>query len=156
MCRVLGQAPPGSAVVLHPCAHNPTGVDPTADQWRQLSRLLYNHRLFPFFDSAYQGFASGDFDRDALALRIFLQDGHRLGLAQSFAKNMVRRPPTARGSTGRRSQEKAGHSPAVCCAMLSCAVLSCAVLCRGSMASVWAALAWCAARQRRSRVWRAK
>lgn len=43
---------------------------------------------FPFFDMAYQGFASGDPENDAKAIRIFLEDGHLLGLAQSYAKNM--------------------------------------------------------------------
>lgn len=37
---------------------------------------------------AYQGFASGDIDRDAFAVRQFLSDGHCIALAQSFAKNM--------------------------------------------------------------------
>lgn len=45
-----------------------------------------NH--FPFFDMAYQGFASGDVDRDAKAIQIFLEDDHLIGCAQSFAKNM--------------------------------------------------------------------
>ncbi|KAK9085707.1 hypothetical protein Sjap_026118 [Stephania japonica] len=43
---------------------------------------------FPFFDMAYQGFASGDPERDAKAIRIFLEDGHLIGCAQSYAKNM--------------------------------------------------------------------
>lgn len=43
---------------------------------------------FPFFDMAYQGFASGDPERDAKAIKIFLEDGHLIGLAQSYAKNM--------------------------------------------------------------------
>lgn len=37
---------------------------------------------------AYQGFASGDPERDAKAIRIFLEDGHLIGCAQSYAKNM--------------------------------------------------------------------
>ena len=45
-------------------------------------------KLFPFFDMAYQGFASGSVDRDAFAVRQFLEDGHTIALAQSFAKNM--------------------------------------------------------------------
>ena len=44
--------------------------------------------MFPYFDMAYQGFASGDTDRDAWALRQFIQDGHQVMVAQSFAKNM--------------------------------------------------------------------
>ena len=37
-------------MVLHACAHNPTGVDPTEAQWRELSALMLKRRLFPFFD----------------------------------------------------------------------------------------------------------
>lgn len=44
--------------------------------------------LFPFFDMAYQGFASGDTTRDAFAVRHFVEQGHQIALAQSFAKNM--------------------------------------------------------------------
>lgn len=51
-------------------------------------KVIKSRNLFPFFDMAYQGFASGDFTRDATALRMFAEDGHGLALAQSFAKNM--------------------------------------------------------------------
>lgn len=44
--------------------------------------------LLVFFDMAYQGFASGDIDHDAYAVRYFVQRGHNICLAQSFAKNM--------------------------------------------------------------------
>ncbi|GMI93070.1 aspartate aminotransferase 1 [Hibiscus trionum] len=81
-------APDGSFFLLHPCAHNPTGVDPTEEQWREISSLFKVKNHFPFFDVAYQGFASGDVERDAKAIRIFLEDGHSIGCAQSFAKNM--------------------------------------------------------------------
>ncbi|XP_022761424.1 aspartate aminotransferase, mitochondrial-like [Durio zibethinus] len=81
-------APDGSFFLLHPCAHNPTGVDPSDEQWQQISSLFKVKNHFPFFDVAYQGFASGDLERDARAIRIFLEDGHLIGCAQSFAKNM--------------------------------------------------------------------
>ncbi|XP_065853325.1 aspartate aminotransferase, mitochondrial-like [Euphorbia lathyris] len=81
-------APDGSFFLLHPCAHNPTGVDPTEEQWREISHQFKVKNHFPFFDMAYQGFASGDLDRDAQSIRIFLEDGHLIGCAQSFAKNM--------------------------------------------------------------------
>jgi aspartate aminotransferase len=84
----LLKLPTGSAVLLHACAHNPTGVDPSPEQWRELSALFRSKQLFPFFDMAYQGFASGDCDRDALAVRTFVADGHTPLVCQSFAKNM--------------------------------------------------------------------
>ncbi|KAL4440725.1 hypothetical protein ABPG77_000434 [Micractinium sp. CCAP 211/92] len=88
MCDTLSQAPAGSVVLLHACAHNPTGVDPTREQWQELSKLMLEKRLFPCMDMAYQGFATGDCERDAQAVRIFVKDGHRLALSQSYAKNM--------------------------------------------------------------------
>lgn len=80
--------PAKSIILLHACAHNPTGVDPTLEQWKELSHVIKKQNLFPFFDMAYQGFASGDIDKDAAAVRLFVRDGHDIALAQSFAKNM--------------------------------------------------------------------
>lgn len=48
-----------SIVLLHSCAHNPTGVDPTEEQWKKIAQVMKAKKLIPFFDSAYQGFASG-------------------------------------------------------------------------------------------------
>lgn len=84
----LGKIPERSIVLLHACAHNPTGVDPKPEQWKEMSAVMKQRNLYPFFDMAYQGFASGDVDKDAFAVRQFLKDGHQLCLAQSFAKNM--------------------------------------------------------------------
>lgn len=83
----LEQAPDGSIILLHACAHNPTGVDPTPEQWREIASLMRAKKHFPFFDTAYQGFASGDLDRDAGAIRLFVDEGFELVIAQSFAKN---------------------------------------------------------------------
>ena len=82
------KAPNGSMFLLHACAHNPTGVDPTAEQWKEISKLMKSKGHFAFFDMAYQGFASGDCEFDAQAIRIFVEDGHKVAVAQSFAKNM--------------------------------------------------------------------
>lgn len=83
----LKTIPEGSIVLLHACAHNPTGVDPTLQQWQEISQICSQRSLFPFFDMAYQGFASGDPERDAQAVRTFVKDGHSILLAQSYAKN---------------------------------------------------------------------
>lgn len=84
----ISKIPERSIILLHACAHNPTGVDPNPEQWAELSNLVKKRNLFPYFDMAYQGFASGSVDRDALAVRHFLKDGHAICLAQSYAKNM--------------------------------------------------------------------
>jgi len=84
----ISAIPEGSVIMLHACAHNPTGVDPNPEQWKEMSTIIKVRNLLPFFDMAYQGFASGDVDRDAFALRQFIDDGHTVLLSQSFAKNM--------------------------------------------------------------------
>ncbi|KZF19953.1 aspartate aminotransferase [Xylona heveae TC161] len=88
MISDIKDAPKGSIILLHACAHNPTGIDPTEAQWRKISKVVMERGHYPFFDMAYQGFASGDTDRDAFAVRQFIKDGHSIALAQSFAKNM--------------------------------------------------------------------
>ncbi|KAL1979229.1 hypothetical protein VTN96DRAFT_6422 [Rasamsonia emersonii] len=87
MLGALRAAPEGSVVLLHACAHNPTGVDPTQEQWKQIAAVIRERHHFPFFDCAYQGFASGDLARDAWAIRYFVEQGFELCVAQSFAKN---------------------------------------------------------------------
>ena len=74
-------------MLLHACAHNPTGVDPTREQWKELSTIIRAKKHFPFFDCAYQGFASGSLENDAWAVRYFVEQGFELCIAQSFAKN---------------------------------------------------------------------
>lgn len=87
MKSAIQSAPERSIILLHPCAHNPTGVDPTLDQWKELAQIIRQKNHFPFFDCAYQGFASGDLARDAAAIRYFVEQGFELLIAQSFAKN---------------------------------------------------------------------
>jgi len=84
----VNDAPKGSVFLMHACAHNPTGCDPSKQQWGELSAAMKARQHVVFFDSAYQGFASGDAEQDAYALRKFVEDGHEtILLAQSFAKN---------------------------------------------------------------------
>eukprot|EP01119_Soliformovum_irregulare_P010006 TRINITY_DN2422_c0_g1_i1.p1 TRINITY_DN2422_c0_g1~~TRINITY_DN2422_c0_g1_i1.p1 ORF type:complete len:448 (-),score=138.35 TRINITY_DN2422_c0_g1_i1:166-1461(-) len=83
----VAAAPKQSLFLFHACAHNPTGVDPTMDQWKELSKICKDRDHFVFFDLAYQGFASGDAEKDAAPVRHFIQDGHNVMIAQSYAKN---------------------------------------------------------------------
>jgi aspartate aminotransferase, chloroplastic len=88
MVADLTAAPAGSVVLLHGCAHNPTGIDPTEAQWGELAALCASRQLLPFFDVAYQGFASGSLEKDAFAPRLFASRGLELLVAQSYSKNM--------------------------------------------------------------------
>lgn len=87
MMSSLKQAENGSVIVLHPCAHNPTGVDPTQEQWREIAAVMKERSLFPFLDCAYQGFATGSLSQDGFAVRLFVEQGFELCISQSFAKN---------------------------------------------------------------------
>jgi len=80
-------APNSSLFLFHACAHNPTGVDPNLAQWKELSQICKEKDHFVFFDVAYQGFASGDPEKDIAPVRHFIKEGHNVGLSQSYAKN---------------------------------------------------------------------
>ena len=62
-------------------------MDPTPEQWAEVSKVMKEGNLIPFFDCAYQGFASGNAPQDAFAIRMFIEDGHDLATVQSFSKN---------------------------------------------------------------------
>lgn len=83
----LKALPAKSVILLHGCAHNPTGVDPTREQWGRICDTFLEKKHFAFFDCAYQGFASGDLDNDAWAVREFVRREVPLLVCQSFAKN---------------------------------------------------------------------
>jgi len=83
----INSAPSKSIILLHACAHNPTGQDPTLDQWKELEKHIKAKEHLVLFDCAYQGFASGDPERDVAAVRYFVEQGHPIVLCQSFAKN---------------------------------------------------------------------
>jgi len=87
MLEDLSQAPEHAVVILHACAHNPTGSDPTKEQWKQIADVCEQRNLFVFFDCAYQGFATGCLDTDAWAVRYFVDRGFELFSSQSFSKN---------------------------------------------------------------------
>lgn len=88
MSQDLNNAPDNSIIVLHLCAHNPTGADPTPEEWERLADICSAKGHYPLFDCAYQGYASGDLDRDAFAARLFMRKGIEFFAAQSYAKNM--------------------------------------------------------------------
>jgi len=87
MLEDLDKAANESIVMLHVCAHNPTGCDPSKDDWSKILEVVKRKGHLCLFDSAYQGFASGDLEEDAYSLRLFSQHTDRIILSQSFAKN---------------------------------------------------------------------
>lgn len=86
MLASLNEAQPGDVVLFHGCCHNPTGIDPTAEQWQQLAELSVERGWLPLFDFAYQGFGRG-LEEDAEGLRIFAAKHHELLVCSSYSKN---------------------------------------------------------------------
>lgn len=87
MLEKIASLPTQSIVLLHPSCHNPTGVDLTREQWRQLIPVVIEKRLIPFLDLAYQGLGDG-IDEDAFAVRALADAGATFFLASSFSKNL--------------------------------------------------------------------
>lgn len=82
----LKKAKPKQAILLHTVCHNPTGVDPTPEQWEQLCKVITEQQLFPVFDFAYQGFGTS-LDADAFPIRKFVESGGEALVCNSFSKN---------------------------------------------------------------------
>lgn len=86
MIDTLEQANEGDVVILHACCHNPTGIDPTPEQWETLAQFLARKKLLPLVDFAYQGFGQG-IEQDAYGLRKILECNSEVLIASSFSKN---------------------------------------------------------------------
>ena len=86
MLADLKSVPAGDVVLLHGCCHNPTGVDPTLSQWKEIGALLAERGVLPLVDFAYQGFADG-LEQDASGLRALLEHHDELLVCSSFSKN---------------------------------------------------------------------
>ncbi|HJD45104.1 MAG TPA: aspartate/tyrosine/aromatic aminotransferase [Candidatus Paenalcaligenes intestinipullorum] len=86
MLADLKAQPANTIVVLHACCHNPTGVDPTFEQWQHIADVVQENKLIPFLDIAYQGFGQG-LDEDAAAVRLFAERGINTFISSSFSKS---------------------------------------------------------------------
>ena len=86
MLADLSHADAGDVVLLHGCCHNPTGIDPTPAQWKQLAELSVKNGWLPLFDFAYEGLANG-LEEDAQGLRAFAANHKELLIASSYSKN---------------------------------------------------------------------
>lgn len=86
MLDALKQVPAGDVVLLHGCCHNPTGIDPTLEQWDQIGELLAERGILPLVDFAYQGFANG-LAEDGAGLHRLLGKVDEALICSSFSKN---------------------------------------------------------------------
>jgi aspartate/tyrosine/aromatic aminotransferase len=86
MITTLRQVPQGDAVLLHACCHNPTGVDPTIEQWQLIADVAMERKFLPLVDFAYQGLGDG-LDEDAAGVRALCRPGQEMLVSSSFSKN---------------------------------------------------------------------
>ena len=86
MIGALQAMPAGAIVILHACCHNPTGVDPSDEQWQRVLEVVRGRALLPFLDFAYQGFGAGA-DADGAIVRRFAATPGALFVASSFSKS---------------------------------------------------------------------
>lgn len=87
LCEFFKTLNENDVVLLHPCCHNPTGVDLTREQWDVLLQIVKDKKLIPFMDIAYQGFGD-DMDDDAYAIRHAVELGLTVFVSNSFSKNL--------------------------------------------------------------------
>lgn len=87
MLDYLGKLPEGDIVLLHPCCHNPTGVDLSKEQWDKVLDLVKQKKLIAFMDIAYQGLGDG-MEEDAYAVRKALSMGLNFFVSNSYSKNL--------------------------------------------------------------------
>lgn len=85
-CAHLHKMEEKTAVLLHTVCHNPTGCDPSEEEWQKISQTILKKKLIAVFDFAYQGFGES-IEKDRLALEIFLKNGHEMLVAYSCSKN---------------------------------------------------------------------
>jgi aromatic-amino-acid transaminase len=87
MLSTLKALPAHAVVLLHPCCHNPTGVDLSIAQWQQVIEVVKAQKLIAFMDIAYQGFGDG-IEEDAAAIRMMADAGVTFFVSNSFSKNL--------------------------------------------------------------------
>jgi aspartate aminotransferase len=87
MLEDLEAASPGDIVLLHGCCHNPSGVDPNAEQWQALATFMAERALVPMVDFAYQGMGAG-LSEDAAGLRCLIDHVPEMIIAVSSSKNI--------------------------------------------------------------------
>ena len=86
MLDALRGAPKGDVVLLHGCCHNPSGLDPTDDEWLAITDVVVERELVPFIDNAYQGFARSVED-DTFAIRHMAARVPEMIVSNSCSKN---------------------------------------------------------------------
>jgi aromatic-amino-acid transaminase len=81
----LRALPKGGVLLVHAACHNPTGVDPSQDDWEKIFAWVQENQGTILFDNAYLGFGNG-LEADAWALRKAFTHSFPVLVATSFSK----------------------------------------------------------------------
>ena len=86
LMECLRNIPSGDVVLLHACCHNPTGMDPSPEQWQEITEVIVKRKIIPLIDNAYQGLANG-LSEDAFAIKLMAEKVDEMFIASSCSKN---------------------------------------------------------------------
>jgi aromatic-amino-acid transaminase len=86
MLAAIKAMTPGDIILLHACCHNPSGIDPTPEQWEKIATAVRENELFPLVDFAYQGLGRG-LEEDAEGVRLLAGMLDEMIICSSFSKN---------------------------------------------------------------------
>lgn len=83
----LKSLPDKCAVLLQTCCHNPTGLDPTLEEWTAIRDVFVTKKLFPILDTAFLGFKTGSIEQDVFPIRLFYEKKINFAVTNSYARN---------------------------------------------------------------------
>jgi len=88
MLEALGRIPAGDVVLFHGCCHNPTGIDPSREEWHEIADVVSSRGLIPFVDIAYQGLAHS-IEEDRYAIELLARNAGEMLVSTSCSKNFA-------------------------------------------------------------------
>ncbi len=80
------EARAGDVICLHACCHNPSGIDPTPQQWSDISELTAQRGVLPLIDFAYHGFGDG-LEEDRVGIKAIAAQHEEFLVCGSYSKN---------------------------------------------------------------------
>jgi len=83
----LEDAPEHAVILLFASGHNPTGCDPSREEWTKIADIIQSRNLIPVFECVFLGLNTGSLDGDAWPVRYFVERGIELLCIQSFSKS---------------------------------------------------------------------
>lgn len=87
MLKSLNNIDNNSVILMDVCGHNPTGCDPTQEEWDEILNIIKTKNHIAFFDCSHQGLASGDYNKDVYCIRKGKEININMMVSQSLSHN---------------------------------------------------------------------